>query len=118
MPDIALTQTVFDAPILTQFGAFIDDHRATIAGCVEGLTEEQARRSLVPSPTTLLGLVKHATFVERVWFGEGVLLLTRAEMGIPATRTSPSPSTRRTPSSPCKRLTSRHVRTRAGRCPG
>lgn len=85
MPDIALTQTVFDAPILTQFEAFMDDHRANIADCLEGLTEEQARRSLVPSRTTLMGLVKHATFVERVWFGEGVLLLTRAEMGIPAT---------------------------------
>jgi L-threonylcarbamoyladenylate synthase len=30
------------------------------------LTEEQARRSLVPSGTTLLGLVEHATFVEKV----------------------------------------------------
>jgi len=35
---------------------------------LDGLTEEQVRRSLVPSRTTLLGLVKHATFVEKVWF--------------------------------------------------
>jgi Protein of unknown function (DUF664) len=28
--------------------------------CLDGLTEEQARRLLVPSRTTLLGLVKHA----------------------------------------------------------
>lgn len=84
-PDIALTQTVFDAPVLTQFETFIDDHRAHLNACVEGLTEEQVRRRLVPSRTTLLGLVKHATFVERVWFGEGVQRLTRAEMGIPAT---------------------------------
>jgi hypothetical protein len=85
MSDIAASQTVFDAPILTQFEAFIDDHRADLSACLEGLTEEQARRSLVPSRTTLLGLVKHATFVERVWFGQGVQRLTRAEMGIPAT---------------------------------
>jgi hypothetical protein len=84
-PDIALTQTVFDVPMLTQFEAFIDEHRAHLHDCIEGLTEEQVRRRLVPSRTTLLGLVKHATFVERVWFGEGVERLTRAEMGIPAT---------------------------------
>jgi hypothetical protein len=85
MPDIALTQTVFDAPVLTQLEAFIDEHRAYLHDCLEGLTEEQVRRSLVPSRTTLLGLVKHAAFVERVWFGEGVERLTRAGMGIPAT---------------------------------
>jgi hypothetical protein len=83
MPELALT--VFDAPILTQLETFVDEHRAALAGCLDGLAEEQARRSLVPSRTTLLGLVKHATFVERVWFGEGVQRLTRAEMGIPAT---------------------------------
>ena len=50
-----------------------------------GLTEEQARRSLVPSRTTLLGLVKHATFVEKVWLDEAVTCRSRAEIGIPAT---------------------------------
>ena len=48
------------------------------------LTEEQARRLLVPSRTTLLGLVKHATFVEKVWFDEAVTGRSRAEIGIPA----------------------------------
>jgi hypothetical protein len=52
--------------------------------CLDGLTEEQARRSLVPSRTTLLGLVKHATFVEQVWFDEAVTGRSRAEIGIPA----------------------------------
>ncbi len=85
MSDIAHTQAVFDAPLRTQLEAFLDDHRAELAACLDGLTEEQARRSLVPSRTTLLGLVKHATFVERVWFGEGVERLSRAEMGIAAT---------------------------------
>ena len=41
--------------------------------------------SLVPSRTTLLGLVKHATFVEKVWFDEAVTCRSRAEIGIPAT---------------------------------
>lgn len=72
-------------PLRTQFDAFIDEHRQMLAGCLDGLTEEQARRRLVPSRTTLLGLVKHATFVEKVWFDEGVTGRSRAEIGIPRT---------------------------------
>ncbi|MCG5434569.1 DinB family protein [Micromonospora foliorum] len=68
-----------------QFEAFIDEHRRALNGYLDGLTEEQARRSLVPSRTTLLGLVKHATFVEKVWFDEAVTCRSRSEIGIPAT---------------------------------
>jgi Protein of unknown function (DUF664) len=75
---------VFHSPIREQFEAFIDEHRAALNDCLASLTEEQARRSLVPSRTTLLGLVKHATFVERVWFGEAVSGLSRTELGIAA----------------------------------
>jgi hypothetical protein len=64
--------------------AFLDEHRAALHDCLDGLTEEQARRSLVPSRTTLLGLVRHATFVEKVWFDEAVTCRSRAEIGIPA----------------------------------
>ena len=35
--------------------------------------------------TTLLGLVKHAAFVEKVWFDEAITCRSRAEIGIPAT---------------------------------
>jgi hypothetical protein len=38
----------------------------------DGLGEEQLRRVLVGSGTTLLGLVHHLTFAERVWFGHYV----------------------------------------------
>ncbi len=68
-----------------QFEAFIDEHRRALDGYLDGLTEEQARRSLVPSRTTLLGLVKHAAFVEKVWFDEAVTCRPRSEIGIPAT---------------------------------
>jgi hypothetical protein len=64
---------------------FLDEHRDELNRCLDGLTEEQARRSLVPSRTTLLGLVKHATFVEKVWFDEAVTRRSRAEIGLPAT---------------------------------
>jgi Protein of unknown function (DUF664) len=77
-------EDVLDQPLRTQFEVFIDEHRRALNGCLDGLTEEQARRSLVPSRTTLLGLVKHATFVEKVWFDEAVTGRSRAEIGIPA----------------------------------
>lgn len=73
----------FDDPLREQLLAFIEDHRAALAASLDGLTEDEVRRSLVPSRTTLLGLVKHASFVERVWFDEGITGRTRAQIGIP-----------------------------------
>ncbi|MER7394268.1 DinB family protein [Streptomyces sp. NPDC000151] len=48
--------------------AFLDFHRSTLRGKVRGLADAAARRRLVPSETTLAGLVKHLTVVERAWF--------------------------------------------------
>ena len=76
---------VINEPERVQFEFFLDEHRAALNGCLDGLTEEQARRRLVPSRTTLLGLVKHATFVEKVWFDEAFTGRPRSEIGIPAT---------------------------------
>jgi Protein of unknown function (DUF664) len=78
-------EDVINQPAHAQFEAFLDEHRRDLNGCLDGLTEDQARRSLVPSATTLLGLVKHATFVEKVWFDEAVTCRSRAKIGIPAT---------------------------------
>jgi hypothetical protein len=78
------TEAVITDPLRPQLDAFLDEHRAELNNSLDGLTEEQARRSLVPSRTTLLGLVKHATFVERVWFDEAVTGRSRAELGIAA----------------------------------
>jgi len=72
-------------PLQAQFEAFLDEHRRALHDSLDGLTEEQARRSLVPSRTTLLGLVKHAAFVEKVWFDEAITCRSRADIGIPAT---------------------------------
>ncbi|MDG4769348.1 DinB family protein [Solwaraspora sp. WMMD792] len=76
---------VVTQPLRAQFEAFLDEHRSALNRCLDGLTEEQARRSLVASRTTLLGLVKHATFVEKVWFDEAVTCRPRTELGLPAT---------------------------------
>jgi Protein of unknown function (DUF664) len=87
MPSLPATfaEDVINQPARAQFEAFLDEHRDQLNRCLDGLTEEQARQSLVSSRTTLLGLVKHATFVEKVWFDEAVTGRSRAEIGIPAT---------------------------------
>ena len=84
-PEAASAEDVIDKPLRAQFEAFLDEHRRELNSCLDGLTEEQARRSLVRSATTLLGLVKHATFVEKVWFDEAVTCRSRADIGIAAT---------------------------------
>ncbi len=80
-------RTPFDAtaePLRVQLETFLDEHRAMLHACLDGLTEEQARCSLVPSRTTLLGLVKHAIYAERVWFGEAITGRPRQELGLPS----------------------------------
>jgi hypothetical protein len=70
-------------PLKVQLETFLDEHRAALHACLDGLTEEQARRSLVPSRTTLLGLLKHAIYAEKVWFGEAITGRSRQELGLP-----------------------------------
>ena len=48
--------------------AFLDRYRETILWKLDGLTTEQASARLVPSASTLLGIVKHLAYVERGWF--------------------------------------------------
>jgi len=48
--------------------AFLDRYRETMLWKLDGLTKEQASARLVPSATTLLGIVKHMAYVERGWF--------------------------------------------------
>lgn len=48
--------------------ASLDRHRDAVLWKLEGLDEEQVRRPLVPSGTSLLGLVKHLAGVEYQWF--------------------------------------------------
>ncbi len=67
----------------TQLEAFLSDNRREVLRVLEGLTEDQARRRLVPSLTTVLGLVKHCVFVEQVWFDVAISGKTRAELGLP-----------------------------------
>ncbi|MBB1509593.1 DinB family protein [Tessaracoccus sp. MC1756] len=65
--------------------AFLAEHRRLVRETVLVLTDEEARRRLVPSLTTPMGLLKHAAFVESAWFPCRFGGLTRAEAGIPET---------------------------------
>ncbi len=80
---MATTEDVLLADERATLQAFVDDQRREIAALLEGVTEEEARRSLVPSLTTLASIVKHCAFVEVVWFQVGLAGRTRAELGIP-----------------------------------
>jgi uncharacterized damage-inducible protein DinB len=66
----------------TQLDAFVEDYRGTVEATLDGLTEEQARARLVPSATTLLGLLKHVTWMQRIWFEECVGGTSRQELGL------------------------------------
>ena len=48
--------------------AFLDFQRAAVRRKTAGLSEQQARRRLVPSATTIAGLLKHLAVVEHNWF--------------------------------------------------
>ncbi|HVA59060.1 MAG TPA: DinB family protein [Mycobacteriales bacterium] len=75
----------FDVPLgdeRTQLDAFVEEYRCALEVTLHCLTEEQARRHLVSSATTLLGLLKHLTWMQRVWFEECVGGTSRRELGL------------------------------------
>ena len=53
-------------------GGMLDHYRSVLLQICSGLTEEELRKPMVPSGTSLLGIVKHLAFVERGWFQEHV----------------------------------------------
>ena len=65
---------------------FLDFQRATLLWKLEGLDDEQVRRAMVPSGTSLLGIVKHLAYVERSWF-QGVW--AGQEISLPWTEEDP-----------------------------
>ena len=76
---------LWTADLRSRLDELLDAYRALLHDSLDGLTEEEARRRLVPSKTTLLGLVKHVTYVEGVWFDQAISGRSYAEIGIPTT---------------------------------
>src|ERR1700760_3470575 len=50
--------------------SFLDDYRDIVVRKVSGLSDADARRPLVPSGTSLGGLVKHLRWAEYGWFDQ------------------------------------------------
>ena len=68
-PDVERPEGPLTGPERPMLQAFLDWHRATLLYKCAGLTGEQlAERPVPPSALSLLGLVRHMTKVERVWF--------------------------------------------------
>jgi hypothetical protein len=66
-----------------QLAVFLDAHRTILRASLEGMTDDEVRARLVPSKTTLLGLVKHATFLQVVWYQEAISGTPRTRLGQP-----------------------------------
>jgi uncharacterized damage-inducible protein DinB len=78
-------KSIFTAAGRDSLQQMLDTQRSEISAVLDDLTEEEARARLVPSLTTPLGLVKHATFVEKVWFHSRVDRRARHKVGLPDT---------------------------------
>jgi hypothetical protein len=83
--DTAVAPSPWTRHLRARLDELLDQHRAMLHDSLDGLTEEEARRSLVPSRTTLLGLVKHVTYVEHVWFNQALTGRSLKELGAPST---------------------------------
>jgi uncharacterized damage-inducible protein DinB len=53
----------------TSLRVALQRHRDVVLWKIEGLDDDQLRRPMTPSGTSLLGLVKHLAAVEYSWFG-------------------------------------------------
>lgn len=68
-PEVERPEGPLTGPERPMLQAFLDWQRATLLYKCAGLTGEQlARRAIPPSELSLLGLLRHMTKVERVWF--------------------------------------------------
>jgi hypothetical protein len=61
--------------------AFLDLYRDVVKRKLAGVSDDQARRRLVPSLTTLAGLVSHLAGVEREWFQMTLVQRSPEEIG-------------------------------------
>ena len=80
-----MSATPWTEELRTHLEGFLDDYRSRLQAQLDGLSEDEARRSLVPSATTLLGLVKHVIYVERYWFEHAVTGTPLSDLGLPGT---------------------------------
>ena len=85
MPSPDADSIVGASDLRNRLDELLDEYRTSLHKCLAGLTEEEARLRLVPSKTTLLGLLKHVTYVEGVWFDQAVTGRSYKDVGIAST---------------------------------
>lgn len=76
----------------------LDAYRAEVVRKVAGVTEDDARRRLVPSMTTLGGIVKHLRWVEIRWFQQRFAQLPAGQLPDPPSADDPDAEFRLDPS--------------------
>jgi hypothetical protein len=81
--DAPLPASDWASDLRSRLDGLLDEYRTALHASLDGLTEDEAQLRLVPSKTTLLGLVKHVTYVEGVWFDQAINGRSYAEIGIP-----------------------------------
>jgi uncharacterized damage-inducible protein DinB len=64
----------------TTLEVFLDYYREAVKAKLRGVSEEEARRRLVPSATTLAGLIKHLCRVEASWFQHRLAQVSSEEL--------------------------------------
>lgn len=70
--------------------ALLDLQREAVIAHCEGCSDEDLRKRLVDSETTILGIVKHLGFVERWWFGKRFAGDTLESLARPMDPTAPT----------------------------
>jgi hypothetical protein len=65
-----MATTPFEADEKTTLLAALQSHRDVMLWKIDGLSDEETRRPMVPSGTNLIGLVKHLANAEYGWFCE------------------------------------------------
>ncbi|WP_020668168.1 DinB family protein [Amycolatopsis nigrescens] len=79
--ELAVHNTTADERAMLE--AFLDNYRAIAVSKLSGVSEADARRRLVPSATTLGGLLKHLRWVELNWFQRVVAAVPEDELPPP-----------------------------------
>jgi uncharacterized damage-inducible protein DinB len=88
----------------------LNRHRDVVLWKLEGVADADLRRPVVPSGTSLLGLVKHLGSVEYGWFCE---TFGRPSDAIPFTEDDPNADLRAEPDETAEQILAYHARARA-----
>jgi hypothetical protein len=83
VPPLAPDELVSTSQERQVLETFLDLYRDILKRKLAGLSDQQIRQRHVPSQTTLGGLVKHLTAVEREWFQVVLAGRSEAELGAP-----------------------------------